>query len=158
MEKVLSSELAQRTNRERRLELAAKAVAAASRVEAVCADSNVPIDRANAAYEAWRRDWREVLDTPSVASADKRLSAARQCRAKPKPLPSKEKKDDAEAVRRMKLKRLDDAWTAYKQNYNKRLDEALRPGSRTDPRPLQQEYFQKRSAYKEARKKLEQGK
>ena len=162
MEKVLLSELAQRTNRERRLELAAKAVAAASRVEAAYADSNVPIDRANAAYEAWRHDWREVLDTPSVATADKRLSAARQCRAKPRPLPkpspSKVKNDDAETVRRMKLKRLDDAWTAYKQDYNKRLDEALRPGSRTDPRPLQQEYFQKRSAYKEARKKLEQGK
>ena len=158
MEKALSSELSQRTNRERRLELAAKAVAAASRVEAVYADSNVPIDRANAAYEAWRRDWREVLDTPSVAAADKRLSAARQCRAKPKPLPSKVKKDDAETERRMKLKRLDDAWTAYKQDYNMRLDEALRPGSRTDPRPLQQEYFQKRNAYKEARKKLEQGK
>ena len=77
---------------------------------------------------------------------------------KAKPVPPKVKNEDAEAVRRMKLKRLDDAWMVYKQDYNKRLDEALRPGSRMDPIPLQQEYIQKRNAYKAARKKLEQGK
>ena len=68
------------------------------------------------------------------------------------------RKAEAEAARRTELKQIDDAWKAYKQAYNKRLDEALKPGSRIDPRPLQQEYLLKRRAYMESRKKLEQEK
>ena len=63
---------------------------------------------------------------------------------------------DAERERRTKIKQLDDAFAAYTLDYHKRLDEALKPGARTDPVSLQQEYLLKKRAYKEARKKLEE--
>ena len=89
MEKAMSSELAQRKNRDaaealrmrqeeerrqHRLKMAADAVAAVAGVEADYADANVPIGRAEAAYKKWQDDWREVLDVPTVADADKRLA------------------------------------------------------------------------------------
>ena len=64
----------------------------------------------------------------------------------------------AEAERRAKIKQLDDAFASYTLDYHKRLDEALKPGARTDPVSLQQEYLLKRRDYKEARKKLEKRK
>ena len=83
---------------------------------------------------------------------DKSMSDALAERKKPKP-------DNAREVeRRAKLKQLDDAFKAYEIDYNKRLNEALTPGSRMDPISLQQEYLLKKRAYWTARKKLEKRK
>lgn len=95
MEKTMSSELAQRKNRDaaealrkrqaeerrlRRLKMAANAVEAVAGVEAMFADANVPIGRAEAAYTKWQDEWREVFDMQSVTDADKRIAAARRRR------------------------------------------------------------------------------
>ena len=66
--------------------------------------------------------------------------------------------EENERERRKKLKQLDDDFAAYTLDYHKQLEEALKPGSRADPVSLQQEYLLKKRAYKESRKKLENGK
>ena len=96
IDKDLSFELAGRKNRDardeaarkraellrqRRIEAAANAVAAAAKVESGYADSKTSIVHADAAYAAWRGEWREVLDIPSVASAESSISEARKRRA-----------------------------------------------------------------------------
>jgi len=96
MEQAMSYKLAQRKNRDareaarkkeeelrrhRRSEMAAKAVDAAARIERDCHSPDLPLDRAEAVYRKWQDDWREVLDMPAVADADRRLSAAHRRRA-----------------------------------------------------------------------------
>ncbi len=153
------------------------AKAESEEIVALCRGTNETVSACSGRIASWCETWRGKIAAEAFSRMEKsmsselaqrknrerRLESAKKEEPKPvppkaKPVPPKVKNEDAEAVRRMKLKRLDDAWMVYKQDYNKRLDEALRPGSRMDPIPLQQEYIQKRNAYKAARKKLEQGK
>ena len=89
------------------------------------------------------------------AEAEARRKAEAEAEASRKAKEVLTRAKQAEAARRTELKRIDDAWKAYKQAYDRRLDEALKPGSRIDPSPLQQEYLLKRRAYMESRKKLD---
>lgn len=66
--------------REERLKAAAKAVAAAAVLEAGFADAKQTLDSVDAAYKKWRNESREVLDEPSVSSAEEKISAARRRR------------------------------------------------------------------------------
>lgn len=89
IEEMLSFELSKRKNRDARdeaeqerqkllrklrLEAAAKAVAAAAALEKRYADAKESVRSMDAAYAKWCNDWREVLDEPSVAKANERLS------------------------------------------------------------------------------------
>ena len=149
--------------RRAREEAAAKAKAAAEKAEA---------DKAKAAAEkaeAERRAREEAVAKAEKAAAERRAreeTAAKAKAAAEKAAAERERKEkealareidaDAERERRTKIKQLDDAFAAYTLDYHKRLDEALKPGARTDPVSLQQEYLLKKRAYKEARKKLEE--
>jgi len=89
------------------------------------------------------------------ADEEAKRKADEEAKAKQKAKENLMRKKQAEAARRAELKRIDDAWKAYQKTYNRRVDEALKPGSRIDPIPLQQEYLLKKRAYMECRKKLE---
>ena len=99
---------------------------------------------------------RARKEAEAAAEAKRRAAAERERREKD--ALARAVDEETESERGAKLKQLDDAFAAYTLNYHKRLDEALKPGSRTDPVSLQQEYLLKKRAYKEARKKLEKRK
>ena len=88
------------------------------------------------------------------AAAKAAAKAAAERERKEKESLAREIDMEAEKELREKLKQLDDAFAAYTLDYHTRLDEALKPGARTDPVSLQQEYLLKKRAYREARKKL----
>ena len=108
------------------------------------------------AEEAKRKE--EEKEARRRAEEEKRQRAEAERERKEKEKLAREVDKEAQAERQKKLKQLDDAFAEYTLNYRKRLDEALKPGSRTDPVSLQQEFLVKRSAYREARKKLEKTK
>ena len=115
--------------------------------------------KAEAEAEAKRKaDAEAAAKRKAEADAEAKRKADAERIRKEKEALAREIDAEAEVERRTKIKKLDDAFAAYEKDYNKRLDEALKPGSRMDPISLQQEYLLKRRAYQKARKKLENGK
>ena len=124
--------------------------------------------KAEAAAEAKRRADEEA-EAKRLADEEAKRKAEEERRRKAKAEAAKRLEEEKEALareideenereRRKKLKQLDDDFAAYTLDYHKQLEEALKPGSRADPVSLQQEYLLKKRAYKESRKKLENGK
>jgi len=101
---------------------------------------------------------RKAEEEKRRAEAEAKQKAEAEAAAKQKAKEILTREKQLEAARRVEIKRIDDAWKAYQKAYNRRLDEALKPGSRIDPMPLQQEYLLKKRAYMETRKILEQEK
>lgn len=101
---------------------------------------------------------RRAEEAKRKADEDERIKAEAERNRKEKEKLALEIDKEAEDRRLAEIKRLDSEFAAYTLEYNKRLDEALKPGSRTDPVSLQREFLIKRNAYREARKKLEKTK
>ena len=126
---------------------------AANAIVAACRGTNETVSACEERIASWRAAWRGKIAGESFSRLENQMAFEHKKHKdrQPKPLPDTGK---AEKELRAKIKQLDDAFAAYTLDYHTRLDEALKPGARTDPVSLQQEYLLKKRAYREARKKL----
>lgn len=97
---------------------------------------------------------RKTEELRLAKEAAEREREAREAAARAAKEAAERERRAKESQLRAKLRELDDAFAVYTIDYEKKRDDAVKPGSAIDPEKLQQDYLIRRKAYRAGRKKL----